>query len=401
MSARLLPDWLTAYLEFTSHQEAPASFHFWTGVSTIAAALRRKVYFDQMYYTWSPNFYIILVGPPGVATKSSAMSIGMRMLDDIQGIRKGADAMTWQALIQEMEKAVEMIQQPDGNFLPIACLTFSSSELGSLLDPDDRKMLDVLTDLWDGKIGAWEKVTKTMGGNTVPNPWINIIAGTTPRWIAENFPRQAVGAGFTSRCVFVYAERKRHLMAYPKYQLTAEGRIDEMNAIRCKLLHDLEQIAIMQGEYELTPEAIIWGTEWYRKHHEHPPDVLAGDDQFGGYINRKQGHVHKLAMVLAASKSNALVIDQKTLEAAVMLTSQLETAMPEVFKLINTTDEQECTVHIVEKVRSMKSVSKDALYRLFLRQMSLKAYNEALNSAIAAGELRLISRDNGFFLEAS
>lgn len=399
MSARLLPDWLAAYLEYTSHQEAPASFHFWTGVSTVAAALRRKVYFDQLYYTWSPNFYIILVGPPGVATKSSAISIGMKMLDDIQGIKKGSDALTWQALIQSMENAQELIQVANGEFLAISCLTFSSSELGSLLDPDDRKMLDVLTDLWDGKVGVWEKTTKTMGGNRVPNPWINIIAGTTPRWIADNLPYGAVGGGFTSRCVFVYAEKKRHLMAYPRYELAREGKLEGMNKLRVKLLHDLEQIAMLQGEYELTPEAIEWGKAWYEEHHKHPPKPLAGDDQFGGYLNRKQGHTHKLAMVLAASKGNTLVVDKQTLEAAVMLTNQLETAMPEVFQHINTTDTQAGALRIIERVRVLKSIHKDALYRMFLRQMSFKEFNENLNSAIAAGALRTVSRDNNFFIE--
>lgn len=397
---RILPDWLTAYLEYTAKQEAPTAFHFWTGVSTIAAALRRKVWFEQVYYTWSPNFYIIFVAPPGVSTKSSAIGIGMHMLDDIQGIKRGADSLTWQSLVQSMENSVEMIQIANGEFLAISCLTFSASELGSLLDPDDRKMLDVLTDLWDGRCGKWERETKTMGSNVIPNPWINIIAGTTPHWIADNFPRQAIGAGFTSRCVFVYAEKKHHLMAYPRYQLQREGNLDKMQELRKHLLHDLEQMAMLQGEYDLTPDAIEWGEAWYKSHHDNPPELLNHDEQFGGYLNRKQGHVHKLAMVLAAAKSNTLIIDKQTLEAAVMLASQLEANMPEVFRHINTAPEQALALNVVDKVRALGPITKGALYRMFVRQMSEKDYNAAIDSAIAAGLITMFNKDNMFYIAA-
>lgn len=397
--ARLLTDWLTSYLEYTSPQEAPTAFHFWTGVATIAAALRRKVHFNQLYYDWSPNFYIILVAPPGVS-KSSALSMGMGMLDDIQGIKKGADSLTWQALVQSMEAATEMVQTPDG-FLAISCLTFSASELGSLLDPDDRKMLDVLTDLWDGKCGLWERATKTMGGNKVPNPWINMIAGTTPTWIASNFPRQAVGAGFASRCVFVYSEHKHHLMAYPRYTLAKSQNLEHMKELKHKLLRDLEHIAMMQGEFDLTPDAIEWGEGWYAEHHKSPPASLAGDEQFSGYINRKQGHVHKLAMVLSASRNDNLIIDRGTLEAAMRLISELEAAMPEVFRNMNTTDQQSGAIRIIEKVRANGTISKDSLYRMFLRQMGYKEFNEAIDSAIAAKLLKVKMDTSGVFVEVA
>ena len=51
----------------------------WVGVSTIAGALRRKVWIDQAYFKWYPNFYIILVAPPGIVAKSTTASLGMRL----------------------------------------------------------------------------------------------------------------------------------------------------------------------------------------------------------------------------------------------------------------------------------------------------------------------------------
>ena len=47
---RIHADWLSAYLDYSSHSEAPASMRFWCGVSAVAGALRRKVWIDQAYF---------------------------------------------------------------------------------------------------------------------------------------------------------------------------------------------------------------------------------------------------------------------------------------------------------------------------------------------------------------
>ena len=57
---RTHPHWLKAYMHFTRTSEAPDAFHFWSGVGTIAGALRRRVWLDMRHFQWTPNFYIIL-----------------------------------------------------------------------------------------------------------------------------------------------------------------------------------------------------------------------------------------------------------------------------------------------------------------------------------------------------
>ena len=36
-------DWLQAYVDYTSYTEAPTHMHFWSGVSAVADALRRRI----------------------------------------------------------------------------------------------------------------------------------------------------------------------------------------------------------------------------------------------------------------------------------------------------------------------------------------------------------------------
>ena len=115
MSKRLLKNWLSAYLEFTQVSEAPDSFHFWVGVWTISGALRRKVYLEMGHFQWVPNFYILLVSPPGIVSKSTCLNIGSSMLKELTTIKFGPESMTWQSLVEALSNAKEEIPWQDEN----------------------------------------------------------------------------------------------------------------------------------------------------------------------------------------------------------------------------------------------------------------------------------------------
>ncbi len=383
---RKLKDWLTAYLEYTKHSEAPESFHFWTGVGTIAGALRRKVGYQELYYRWSPNFYIIFVAPPAVATKSTALDQGQSLLSEIRGVRFGPASMTWQALVKSLEEAREDVTMPDGTYAPMSCLTFFSSELGSLIDFKDRQMVTVLTDLWDGKTGTWRKATRHFGSDEAVNPWINILGCTTPSWLSDNLPRVLLQGGFVSRAIFVYAESKRKLIAYPSRQVVD---MDALKALRRALVHDLEQIAMLKGDFRLTEEAYAFGEEWYHRHHERLKQSN-GPVDISGYMGRKQTHLHKLAMVLSASRRDDLTIDKWELETADALLSAIEAEMGTVMRLVQTTEPMEKVQRIIYKVAASgeKGIEKSALYRdEFLFNTSYKEFMEAVESAVNAGAI--------------
>ena len=159
MPKRNFENWITSYGEYTEHSESPDLFHFWTGVFTIAGALRRQVWIDQRYFQWTPNFYIVLVGPAGIAAKSTSLRLGTALLRRIKGVNFGPRSMTWQALTHALEEANTLIPFPNGEYLPMSCLTCSVTELGTFLRPEDKVMSDVLVDLWDGQAETWERRT--------------------------------------------------------------------------------------------------------------------------------------------------------------------------------------------------------------------------------------------------
>ena len=112
---RNYPNWIDAYLDYSKHSEAPKNFHLWTAVSVIAGALRRHVWLDMKYFQWTPNMYIIFVAPPGIVSKSTTANIGMDLLRQVEGVKFGPDAVTWQALVHELQESKEMFHLVDGD----------------------------------------------------------------------------------------------------------------------------------------------------------------------------------------------------------------------------------------------------------------------------------------------
>ena len=375
---RNFDNWLDQYMLHSSASEAPDIMHFWTGVSVIAGALRRKVWIDQKIFQWTPNFYIVFVAPPGVVNKSTTADIGMRLLKRVPDIHFGANSMTWQAMTEDLANATQKVEFKDRDDMKMSCLTIVASEFGSLLDPRDTAMVDVLVDLWDGKLDTWTRSTKTQGKDVIVNPWINLIACTTPAWISANFPDYLIGGGFTSRTIFIYRDTKRHLMAYP-----ADAVETGYEATEKKLVEDLIYLSKMKGEMELTEEAKEWGRAWYEQHAKNCPEHLAGD-RFAGYRARKQGQVHKLAMVISASRSNELVVTKEDLAKADTILTALEPDLPKVFSWIKANSEGDAINKICAKIKISGSITKANLFRSLMMEvgyMDLKNAIEVLQSS--------------------
>jgi hypothetical protein len=319
-------------MDYSSYGEAPKHLYFWTGVSTIAGALRRRVWLDQAYFRWYPCFYVVIVAPPGIVSKSTTAGIGMSLLKKVPDIRFGPDVVTWQALVSAFAEST-MTFEYEGEFHPMSAMTIESSEFGNLLNPSDKEMVDLLVNLWDSKPGAFTKRTKGSGSDEVVNPWLNLIACTTPAWIAGNFPEYMIGGGFTSRCIFVYADKKAKYVAYPGLEVPTN-----LADTAQKLIEDLTWISQMCGEYRMTPEAVQWGRAWYEQHYS-AKNIDLDDDRFGGYLARKQTHIHKLAMILAAAESDRLILTAEHMSVASTMVTDLEPDMQFVFSKIGKTED--------------------------------------------------------------
>jgi hypothetical protein len=364
--------------------------HFWTGVSTIAGALRRRVWIDMTYFKWCANFYIVLVAPPGIVSKSTTAAIGMDLLRRVPGINFGPQVVTWPALVTTFAAASELFQVGD-EYHSMSAITLESSEFGNLVNPQDREMIDLLVSLWDSKQGGFKKITKGSGVDEVENPWINLIACTTPAWIAGNFPDSVIGGGFTSRCLFVYADTKERYVAYPSLEVPRD-----MAAQQTALVQDLEHIATaLVGPYTLTTSAIEWGKAWYEAHYKNPPQALADDERFGGYIARKQTHIHKTAIIISAAQRDTMLITEEDLALACTMVSDLEKDMPLVFSKIGRSEDSVHSERILHFIRARDRLPYTELYRFMQTHFpKLRDMETIIHGFIRAGYIQLEVKDN-------
>ena len=386
MNDRKFPNWIDAYLQYTSVSETPEKVHRWVAVGTIAGALRRRVWLDMGHYKWFPNFYIIIVSPPGIIHKSTSIGIGARLLRRIKSVHFGPDATTWQATVARLADALQE-HWIDGEFCAMSCVTIYSSELGSFLDPTDRAQIDVLVDLWDGKIkeGVWEKDTVTQGNPKIVNPWINLMTCVTPGWLGQNFSKQFLEQGFYARCIFVYDDQKRYIIAYPsQYQ-----KREELERWEDALAVDLERISNIGGEYHLSPDAFKYGKWWYEELHRL---ALSGktthSDRVLNQLQRKQTHLHKLAMVIAASQRNQTTIQQVDLETANEWLKEFEVDATKALRLQETTSEAKNAAILGKMLEAAgRPVRKNELYTLVWERMSKPEFEESLDAALQAGKI--------------
>lgn len=394
MTSRHFPSWLSAYQSYASISEAPKRMHTWCAIGTIAGALRRKVWIDMRRFMWYPSFYIILVGPPGIVTKSTTIDTGASLLKRIPGIKFGPDSITWQALVTAFAAAAEDFEYA-GEWYPMSALTFTSAEFGSLVDLRNNDMVNLLIEMWDGK-KSYEKITKMSGNDIISAPWINMMAATTPSWITDTMPPGMIGGGLSSRCIFVYADEKEHFVAYPDEHIHKASDLKHQE----DLVEDLIAISELAGPFSISPAARTWGRKWYTDLWESAKRQM-DDRMVIGYLARKQTHLHKTGMVLSASRGDSYIIEEEDLNLANLMLGDLERDMPRVFANIGASRKAMDTQRFISYVQAVGGpiLLKDAYLQVHTAFPDFNDFEGVVQGAVQSGQLKYATLAGGAALE--
>jgi hypothetical protein len=198
-----------------------------------------------------------------------------------------------------------------------------------------------------------------------------------------------IGGGFTSRCLFVYADKKAKLVAYPSDLVPT----DMVETAR-KLIQDLGHISTMVGPYTLTPDAKTWGNKWYEAHYE-SKHLTLDDERFGGYLARKQTHIHKLAMILAAAESSHLQITAEHLALANQMVTDLEPDMQFVFSKIGKTEDAVYTERLIWYITKREGCPYTEAYRFVHAYFpKMQDFEAVVTGAVKSGYLILKPKGN-------
>jgi hypothetical protein len=375
MSDRLLPDWITAYMAYTAQSRAPDEYHLWTALSAIAGAIRRKAFFDMDYFLLYPNLYVVLVGPPGRCKKSTAMRIGRGMLAQVPGVFFSTDSITRERLIQDLTQSLA-----DGH----SSMTAYSSEFASLLTSSGMDMVVFLTDIYDSP-DEWSHKTKMGGTNKIKAPYLNMEGATTPDWIARSLPLDTVGIGLTARIIFVYQDTPRIREPFPK--LTKEQK--ELREI---LIKDLTKISLISGQYTFDKDGLDYYTAWDLADQKRD---MTGDPRLSGYFERKGMHLLKVAMLVAASQRDDLVLTKPDLERAIELLGHIEPMMTKTFEAVGKNPLTLDLAQVAAVVLAKPGVDYGDLLRMFKHSLRKEEMDEVLSTLQMMGYVRGVQEPTG------
>jgi len=328
VSNRNLPDWIDGFMLLSEESEPPRLFRKWTAISAVASALQRKCRVDiGISLTFYPNFYIVLVGPSATG-KGTAMKYAYDILEQVPSIRLAAQATSLQALIRRMKETnLTDIDLATGEQIFHSSLTIFSNEFTVFLGYHNRELISALCDWYDCQ-NRWVYDTIKRDKEEVIGVWTNILAGTTPDNIQTALPIEAIGAGLTSRIIFVNEDKRDKLVIFPS---TSMREIE----LQQHLIHDLEQISLMAGVFHFTEDAMAYYTEWCYKADVNPPFK---DKKFDGYIGRRRNHLLSLSMVCSASRDNNMVLLKDDIARADKLLAEVEVKMGTTFRGIGKSD---------------------------------------------------------------
>lgn len=313
---RKCQNWLKTFAEWTLPRcESPETFVFWSGLFILSSALRRQVKVGKKYLgSWEcpPHLYIMLIGEAGKVRKTTAASFGVELLDEIPFIKKGPTIVTQASLMTKLTES------------PDASVYLISEEFSDLIMKSGEDMFQFLTSLFDGKKNI-EASTVSRGVEFASRPCVNMIAATTPQWIAAHMPENIIGGGFASRVIFIQEDRVRHRRMYYK-DVNAAHDFDGMKA---NLLADLTHMAeSLSGDFEIDPEAMEFMEQWYQDNAEGEIDNY----KLSGYYQRRPAHIHKVAMLLHIARTDELILHKEDFVNAIDVVAKIEKNLPKVFE---------------------------------------------------------------------
>lgn len=300
---------IRSYLNYTANTETPEHMHLWCAISSLAGACERRVWLDRGMFHLYGNMYIVLVAPPGVAAKTTSLGYCTKMLQET-GFNVVDMVATKEKIVEDMYQAGSYFAMPNGEAFPHTSITFSMSELNTLLTAGQDMVL-FLTSIWD-KNDVYTYKTKTSGEFDIVNPYFNMIGAATTEWFQKATNTDMLSSGFLARCILVYADKKRMRVSKPSINEEQKDALAE-----CKRL--LAEISTYFGEIKMSAAAEKHYGDWYNN----LPDSQLADPRIAGYLERKaKTFILKLAMLLAIGDlrhkvelddiKNAILIFDKT-----------------------------------------------------------------------------------------
>lgn len=368
------PSFMSTYMDYTQMHEAPEEFHFACGLTCLSLASHGARYLDFEHYQVFPNLYTLLLARTAECRKGGATGIA-------QGIIEEAGLASVDSMSEKITEAGLWLQGEDNvTIYGNSTIFVFADELSVALSKHEAYsgLVPFLTRFYESRRGVYTKRTVSADKVTLINPYIVTLLGTTPTDFTALIPASASGTGFAPRLFLVYQDTPKGKITYPKAPAH----------LRKKIVGDLRAIAAACNPkepkaYTLSDHARVWYDEWYTKKNPRPEDP-----ELDGWHGRKHTNLLKIALLLALSEADDLVLDEQYLEMGLKIITRIEGNLIRAYRLLGQIPIAAHGSRILDQlVRRGKWLSRSELQHLNGGRMRAQELTEVLYNLEVEGRI--------------
>ena len=352
-------DFLSLYVHHAGQSEVPPQFHYFAGVSLLAATVSDRVWLmrDSGGTRIYPNLYVFLIGPSG-SGKERAITTAAKLAEDHPSMGLLASTgITKQYLIDHVTRPrptgedhrniVYLVTEELGMSIP-------SKELG-------KELIKFMTGHYIRSTVPLREGTRTHGPKVLPPLCLNWLAGTTDEWLLQAVEKDAILGGFFARVLGIRGRRtgtpRCANILYPA----------DRKEVARQLKLRVEMYTTLRAQFIKSYEAILWYNQWYESYEVRPTPT---DPLLEAAFNRTDEMVHRLAMILKLSSMDDIPgyftdvqIEVEYFQEAARLWTALMEGVPETVRKAVSTRESGDADTLLEMIRRARTMDHSTLLR--------------------------------------
>lgn len=365
--------WIEKYTAYMQQAEAPPNFVFWSGILSIAAIMKRKVFYKRKLQTIYPNVYVILTGPPG-SGKGSAIIPTVKILKSTGIPNFLADRMSAEEICAIISNGFgQGVNVSGGGTVSLGNDDKSAlvveEEFGSLFGISDW-MLEFLNKMWDS--GEYDYQTRSNHSKPflIRESALCVLAGTIPehlKFISVHRQTAAISGGFSSRCIMPYANAQQTQDFW--------GTVGMSKVVEDSLVDELQKIyQNINGEFTFSLEAKKTLADFY---YSIDFDSIESD-AIRNFRNRLITHVGKTALCLAISDQKGQVIQEKHINKAIEELKKVEKNLDVIFAFVGESQDIEGMARVQQFINKKGVTTRKEILISLKRYVSSDQLNRIL-----------------------
>lgn len=364
--------WFADYIEYTRYNEAPMSYHVMVSFAVLGAALGRRCYIDMGHHKIFAPLNVMLIGPTGVVHKSTAVNIARELVRLACVCPISADKITAESLVTDL---MEHPQQ----FIPAAELSvfFGRQKYLEGLSTLILRLLDYPSEF------AARTLARSL--ETIPEPTISIIGGSTMSLLTDSTPAEIISNGFLNR--FVVVVENYSMRVFPKPR---KGPGEE------SLLKLLKWLKSYKGEITLCEgtKAYDFYDVWYRQRKKRNDS----DPAVAEVTQRGSDHLLRLAMLCHVTLCGTLTLCVDCMSMAAKMLAFLERKAPDLVRAVHASTQTSNSDYVIGVLQKLGGgADHSTLLRRVSSRMNALQFKQVIQTLNEAGILRASTKGVGQF----